>query len=247
MFFKVAPSERVYITKKLWLPQRPLERFNFRMGEWLDKEMPDLPAIGQKAIDMYPALQELTDNHDEIKNELQAVISHGDKVPTLQDVHPRDKRISSEKWRTYIFKLWGNTVEEHAKQCPKTFSIITGIPGVHSALFSILRPGTVIPPHRGWAAGVVRCHYPLVVPKENSSCYIRVNDERHVWEEGQTFLFNDTHNHEVENKSDEMRVVLIIDFEPPFSLLRKAFCKFRFNLISRSKEIKGISDLAVVK
>lgn len=49
---------------------------------------------------------------------------------------------------------------------------------------------------------------------------MRVKDEFHTWEEGRSILFDDSWNHEVMNKSDDMRVVLIVDvLRPvPFSL-----------------------------
>ncbi len=57
---------------------------------------------------------------------------------------------------------------------PDTMAAINKIPGVHSALFSILAGRAEIEPHRGSAAGVIRFHYPLIVPKEPEKCWIEI-------------------------------------------------------------------------
>ena len=47
------------------------------------------------------------------------------------------------------------------------------------------------------------------------SCRIRVGEEWRCWEEGKVLLFDDSFEHEVENKTNELRVVLLIRFFHP--------------------------------
>lgn len=44
---------------------------------------------------------------------------------------------------------------------------------------------------------------------------MRVRDQFHTWEEGRSIVFDDSLEHEVYNKSDDLRVVLIVDFLRP--------------------------------
>jgi aspartate beta-hydroxylase len=48
----------------------------------------------------------------------------------------------------------------------------------------------------------------LIVPDD---CAIRVGGEEHAWKEGQCVTFDDTFEHEAWNRSDQTRVVLIMD------------------------------------
>lgn len=107
-------------------------------------------------------------------------------------------------------------------------------------MFSILTPGASIPPHRGWAAGVVRCHYSLITPWDHEQCSIDIEGTRHTWQEGEPFVFDDTRRHSVRNATDDIRVVLIVDFEPPFLLARKVYSRARYHVIRRSAEIREI-------
>jgi aspartate beta-hydroxylase len=75
-------------------------------------------------------------------------------------------------------------------------------------LYSVLRPGTHILPHRGVTNTRLVTHLPLIVPPD---CALRVGGETHVWEEGRCITFDDTFEHEAWNRSDQTRVVLILD------------------------------------
>ena len=59
-----------------------------------------------------------------------------------------------------------------------------------------------IEPHRGSAAGVVRFHYPLIVPKEPEKCWIEIGGHHFFWKEGEPLVFDDTREHWVKNQTD---------------------------------------------
>jgi beta-hydroxylase len=206
--------------------------------------MPPLPLAGDAAVRAFPQLASLEPNHDAIKTELLTVLEGSTRIPSLVELHPRDKRISSPQWKNFVLKLWGTEIPSNTRRCPRTTEIVCGLSGVHSALFSILTPGASIPPHRGWAAGVVRCHYPLVTPRDHEQCAITVDGTRHAWREGEPFVFDDTRRHSVSNATDDVRVVLIVDFEPPFRWARKAYSRFRYHAIRYSTEIREICKRA---
>jgi beta-hydroxylase len=86
------------------------------------------------------------------------------------------------------------------------------IPGLTTAGFSWMSPGTHIKPHVGYSSAVLRCHLGLVIP---SDCKLRVGSETRGWQEGKTLVFDDTVEHEAWNRSDKDRVVLLLDFKRP--------------------------------
>lgn len=120
------------------------------------------------------------------------------------------------------------------------------MPGVHAVLFWILDPHSTIPRHRGWATGVVRLHYPLIVPRNWRRCQIQIEDVAHPWREREPLLFDDAYAHSVDNDINELRAVLIADFESRMSLLLEAFTRLRYVIVRRSEEIRTICDRAAV-
>jgi beta-hydroxylase len=226
------------------VPQVPLERFNLWVSEKIKRAMPHLPLHGQAALDRFPELDILRTKHDEIRRELARVLHAKSDIPELKDLHPRDASISSPEWKTYVFKLWGHEVPENMEACPETVKAFSAVPGVHTALYSILDPRSRIPAHRGWAAGVVRVHYPLIVPNPPDDCRMRIESNWYAWHEREPLLFDDTREHEVRNDTDQMRVVLIIDFEPRLSLFATLYCKLRYFLVRNTAEIRTIRERA---
>jgi len=74
--------------------------------------------------------------------------------------------------------------------------------------FSVLAPGTHILPHTGVSNLRVVVHLPLIVPAD---CAIEVGGEAHVWREGEAVVFDDTFEHQAWNRSEERRVILLMD------------------------------------
>ncbi|OYW21010.1 MAG: hypothetical protein B7Z43_11800 [Sphingomonas sp. 12-62-6] len=79
-------------------------------------------------------------------------------------------------------------------------------------MFSLLAPGTAIPPHVGVNNARLVCHLPLVVP---DGCWFRVGAETRFWQRGEAFVFDDTIEHEALNPSDQLRIVFIFDVWHP--------------------------------
>jgi aspartyl/asparaginyl beta-hydroxylase (cupin superfamily) len=75
-------------------------------------------------------------------------------------------------------------------------------------MFSILKPGAIIPPHTGVTNIRAVVHLPLVVP---SNCGFRVGAESREWREGVAWAFDDTIEHEAWNGSAQPRAILIAD------------------------------------
>ncbi len=79
-------------------------------------------------------------------------------------------------------------------------------------MFSLLKPGTRIPPHTGVSNARLVTHVPLIIPEQ---CGFRVGNTTREWVPGQAFVFDDTIEHEAWNLSDKLRVVLIFDVWHP--------------------------------
>jgi hypothetical protein len=80
------------------------------------------------------------------------------------------------------------------------------------ALFSILRPGTHIPPHHGMLNTRLICHIPLIVP---DGCRLRVGNHIRPVETGKALLFDDSMEHEAWNDGPSTRVILLFEVWRP--------------------------------
>ncbi len=113
-------------------------------------------------------------------------------------------------WKTFGLRLFGLRLSENCARCPRTTALVEAVPGLLTAGFSRLTPGTAIKPHRGIDLGAFRCHLPLIVPE---SCGLRVAGETHHWRPGACVVFDDTQMHEAWNASSSDRIVLLFDFQ----------------------------------
>lgn len=78
--------------------------------------------------------------------------------------------------------------------------------------FSKLTPRSHIPPHCGPSNSRIRLH--LGIQADDASV-LRVGNETRRWEVGKCLIFDDSYEHEVWNKGESDRIVLILDFWHP--------------------------------
>jgi len=109
-------------------------------------------------------------------------------------------------------------------------SIINSCPGVSTAFFSTLEPGTVLQPHEGPQQGVLRYHLGLEVP-EPELCSLTVGGETRHWKEGESLLWNDTVTHSAENRGTKNRVILFLDVERPLPWIFKCVLRLSHALV----------------
>lgn len=163
----------------------------------------------------------------DIKAELLAILQEPDTLRPYVEVAASDAAEwtalnCSLQWGAFHLYKDGVQVEENCRRCPATLKAIekltlTRIPGYSpEVFFSVLKPGTHIPPHNGLTNYKAAVHLPLIVPPD---CAIRVGNETRNWTEGECLIFDDSFRHEAWNNSSEMRAVLILDvWNPQLSL-----------------------------
>lgn len=162
-----------------------------------------------------------------IRAELDRVLVRKDHLPNVQDITPDAASISRDAgWKIFPLIAYGIRSQPNIDLCPHTWRLVRRIPGLKTAMFSILEPGKRIPAHRGPYNGVLRLHLGLRVPEPRARTGIRVGNEQHHWEEGRVLIFDDAYEHEAWNETPHVRVVLFVDFAKPLrfpaSLLNRA-------------------------
>lgn len=152
----------------------------------------------------------------EIRKELDQLLLKREEIPTFSAVSENQKYLApEEQWQTYFLYLYGKPVAENCARCPNTNRLLKGIPGMKTAMFSILAPGTHIREHYGVYKGVLRYHLGLIVPEPASLCRIRVGPDVRSWAQGRSLIFDDRYPHEVWNDASTHRTVLFVDFVRP--------------------------------
>ena len=172
----------------------------------------------------FPWAAELEADWKTIRRELDDVLAYRDDLPNFQDISTDQATITDDdRWKTYFFFGYGFRSAANCARCPRTTELIERIPGMKTAMFSVLSPGKHIPAHRGPYKGVLRYHLGLKIPEPREGCRIRVGEEVRHWEEGASLLFDDTFDHEAWNDTDGVRVVLFVDVIRPLRFPASAF------------------------
>ena len=167
-------------------------------------------------VERFPWIQHVEENWTVIREELERVLDDHAGLANFQDISKDQIEITDDdRWKTFFLYGYGFKAKLGVEMCPRTAALMEQIPGMKTAMFSILSPRKHILDHRGPYKGVLRYHLGLIVPSDAEACRIRVgNDIRH-WQEGKSMVFDDTFNHEVWNDTDETRVVLFVDVLRP--------------------------------
>ncbi|HTD58234.1 MAG TPA: aspartyl/asparaginyl beta-hydroxylase domain-containing protein [Solirubrobacteraceae bacterium] len=166
--------------------------------------------------DRFPWIEQVEANWETIREELEGVLADREALPNFQDISKDQIEITDDDdWKTYFLYGYGFAAKLGVETCPKTAASMREIPGMTTAMFSILSPRKHILDHRGPYKGVLRYHLGLIVPRDAERCRIRVGQDFRHWREGESLMFDDTFNHEVWNDTDETRVVLFVDVLRP--------------------------------
>jgi ornithine lipid ester-linked acyl 2-hydroxylase len=164
----------------------------------------------------YPFAAELERNWQAIRDEMVALRSGF-------IAWPEKSLYGDAGWSTFGLYAFGQKQAANCALCPRTTALVEAIPGLVTAGFSRLAPGTHIQPHCGYdeySRYVLRLHLGL---ETNADCALRVGDESRRWQEGRAFIFCDATEHEAWNRGETTRTILLLDFKNP---------RYRFRILN---------------
>jgi ornithine lipid ester-linked acyl 2-hydroxylase len=164
----------------------------------------------------FPWVAHIEESWTVIREEAERLLDVQAELANFQDISKDQIEITDDdRWKTFFLYGYGFEAKLGVEMCPRTAALMRQIPGMTTAMISILSPRKHILDHRGPYKGVLRYHLGLIVPQDAESCRIRVGEDFRHWEEGKSLIFDDTFNHEVWNDTDETRVVLFVDVLRP--------------------------------
>jgi aspartyl/asparaginyl beta-hydroxylase (cupin superfamily) len=164
----------------------------------------------------------LRNNYKLIKDEALLLYNNKNKLLNMKDLsNTAFGNIDSEEnlWKVYVLKWYDKISDKARRECPNTCKLIDQCDDVYVVMFSIIEPGKYIPPHKGPSTLCLRYHLGLSIPQDKNNCFITVNNEKFIWEEGKSFIFDDTYEHSVINNTNEPRIILFVDIKRPTNFL----------------------------
>lgn len=185
---------------------------------------PGLPQIQFYDRSFFPWFAQLEAATEAIREELRGVMQDPGAFKPYVEGNPNRPRkeeagmLDNPDWSAFYLWKNGEPIPANVARCPKTVEALRAAPLAMtpnrspSILFSLLRPGTRIPPHHGLVNTRLICHLPLIVP---GRCAFRVGNEVREWKVGEAWAFDDTIEHEAINDSEETRVILLFDIWRP--------------------------------
>ena len=174
------------------------------------------PAV-LEAAHFFPAATRFTTAWRDIRREALAVAETLPRVPRFQDLMPEQEDIAGadgRDWRVFIMKAYGVPVPNNLARAPAVAALLAQAPEAVSAIFAFLAPGKHIPAHRGPFRAILRFHLMLSVPNDANgrpACELRIDGVPHCLGEGESLLWDDTYPHELWNRSDRVRIALLLD------------------------------------
>ena len=171
---------------------------------------PDLPSRPWHNPHEFPLVGYLESNYPAIRDEILALAG--------ARFHRESERISrTGDWDVAFLYERGRRREEVCAACPVSAHGIEAYPTIRTLAgliyVSRMRPVTHISPHRGPTNLRVRCHLAIKAPK--GDCAIRVGKHIRQWHEGKCLVFDDHFVHEAWNRTEQDRIVLIVDLWHP--------------------------------
>jgi aspartyl/asparaginyl beta-hydroxylase (cupin superfamily) len=193
--------------------------------EPMEYAYPGLPDIEFYERDEFPWLPEFEAATPAVQRELARILVE-DEAGFAPYIHYEDhlpldqwrELNKSPRWSAFHFYDKGREIPERVARAPATIAAVRRLPQAEvdlrspTAMFSVLKPRTRIPPHTGVANFRLVVHLPLVLP---AGCGFRVGGETREWRIGEAWVFDDTIEHEAWNDSDETRIILICDVWSP--------------------------------
>jgi ornithine lipid ester-linked acyl 2-hydroxylase len=181
-------------------------------------------------LERFPWVAHIEDSWTVIREEVEQLLEDQAALPSFQEISKDQIEITDDdRWKTLFLYGYGFEAKLGVQMCPRTATLMREIPGMTTAMISILSPRKHILAHRGPYKGVLRYHLGLVVPEDAEACRIRVGGDVRHWREGESMVFDDTFDHEVWNDTDETRVVLFVDVLRPLpfpeSLINRAIVR----------------------
>ncbi len=196
-------------------------------------------------MSQFPELKELEENWEIIRREALELMAEGgfDQITDKDSASYYDigfRTFYKYGWTKFYVNWYGYTHESAKRTCPKTVELLSKIPQVNGAMFSVLPPGGQLTRHLDPVACSLRYHLGLDTPNDDR-CYISVDDQTYSWRDGEPLLFDVTYLHFAHNDADKSRLILMCDIERPMSPIGRLL-NWPYKLLMRATVVPNTDE-----
>ncbi|MBL8726716.1 MAG: aspartyl/asparaginyl beta-hydroxylase domain-containing protein [Planctomycetes bacterium] len=172
-------------------------------------------------LENYPELAPLQEGWQVIREEAMQLMRQGyfERISDRNSASYFDvgfRTFYKYGWSKFYLRWYGYTHASALALCPKTVAILSRIPSVNGAMFSLLPPGSKLTRHLDPVAISLRYHLGLSTPNRDG-CSIEVDGQTYSWRDGAAALFDITYLHHARNDTDHPRLILMCDIDRPMS------------------------------
>jgi beta-hydroxylase len=207
VFVRVRNNDKFSLTRQLSDFSTFMVIFN--LPAYLLSKIPIQPFTD---IKHYPELQKLEDNWEVIRDEAMALYDSG-HIAIGEDL-PASGFYKNGRWKSFYLKSFNNKIPSAYELAPRTMALIDQVPSMQMALFAVLMPGKDLKKHHDPFAFTLRYSLGLSTPNSSDCCLV-VDGQDMPWEDGKSYIFDETYMHSVYNKTDKMRIILMTDVDRP--------------------------------
>jgi aspartyl/asparaginyl beta-hydroxylase (cupin superfamily) len=136
-------------------------------------------------------------------------------IPSEIMVAWHEKGITTGEWAMFPLILAGQNLPFADQLLPRTLALLNTTPVVQATV-SVLKAGSEILPHTDTidndvllSSKTYRLQLGIKIPE---NCALTVDSETRLWEKGKVLAFDSSKVHSAFNRSNEDRIVLIIDY-----------------------------------
>lgn len=185
---------------------------------YLFSAVPTTPIVGTSH---FPELLPLRNGWKTIRDEAATLLDADEILPSHRHDDLVFMSFYKRGWKRFHLKWYGDFLPSARRLCPKTVELVTSIPNVRAAAFTVLPAGAELGKHRDPFAGSLRYHLGLITPNDDR-CAIWVDGDKHTWHDGEDVVFDETMVHWARNDTSTTRVILFCDVTRPLhtSLVR---------------------------
>lgn len=164
-----------------------------------------------RRVDDLPWNQHLQDRWTAIRSDWDRFADAGGRLPRIEDLISEDQG-NEGSWRAGLLVSRGRPVGAPAHRFPATMAALESVPGLWSALWSVLDPGASLHEHVGPNAGVLRYHLGV---RCGDDAALSVGQAITPYRDGVGILFDDTVPHAAWNRGPEARITLFCEVLRP--------------------------------
>lgn len=148
--------------------------------------------------------------HPTMRAEWDGFTDRGGQIPLIEDLLGSWQGNVGSWWRAGALITRRRPRAPLADVFPGTVQALLGLPGLLSAMWSVLGPGGELPPHVGDNAGALNFLIGVDCPPESG---LEVEGRPVPLGDGDVVVFDDTLTHATWNRSDRPRVLLLGDLD----------------------------------